>query len=226
MRSSDYIDRRQFTRLKQSVHFAGEIGRPLNAFVTLQFGATSCDADRVGPAFRDLLKNYFGPWLRPTRRGAPSFKPAVYIYAVENKRTDDHPHGTHVHWMVHVPPERRAAFEAKLPHWLAKVAGPIHNLDAAIDVQDTDDTRKRALYLGKALHPSLAKKHGVKFTSPQGQVFGRRCSIAESINAAAIMRHRERLALSTPTIVDDIPTVVMPWPANDIDDDASAAVPW
>lgn len=72
------------------------------------------------------------------------------------------------------------------------------------------EPRKLALYFGKALHPSIAKKHGVKFTSPQGQVFGRRCSIAESINAAAITRHRERLALSTPTTVDDIPAVV-PW---------------
>lgn len=225
MRSSEYIDRRQFSRLKQSVLFAGEIGRPLNTFVTLQFGATSCDADRVGPAFRELLKNYFGPWLRPTR-GAPNFKPAAYFYSIENQPNADHPHGTHVHWTVHVPAERLAAFKAKLPHWLTRVAGPIHDLTAAIDVRDAYEPRKLALYFGKALHPSIAKKHGVKFTSPQGQVFGRRCSIAESINAAAIMRHRERLGLSTPTIVDDIPAIVTPWPANDMDDDSSAAVPW
>lgn len=224
LRQSSFIDKRQFDQLDHSVRFAAEIGLPLNTMVTLQFGATACEPENVGPAIRRLIRNYFTPWLRPTRAHPIDHRPAAWFYVVENVHEHaHHPHGTHVHWVVHIPNGRRAIFEAKLPHWLRRVAGEIFEPDVAIHVRDADKPRGAARYLGKALKPHDAKRRGIR-PSPQGLVHGRRLSISEAINVTAINEHRDRLrAFEFDTISGSASeTITSAWPAND----AYVGLPW
>jgi hypothetical protein len=41
--------------------------------------------------------------------------------------------------------------------------------------------------------PNHAKKHGVRYTSFQGVIHGKRCGVSKSIGPAAIRRHWEHL---------------------------------
>jgi hypothetical protein len=212
MRVRRYIDKRQYDQLERSERFAREIGLPLNTMVTLQFGATGCDAEDVGPVFRRLIKNRFTPWLRPTAAFPRDDRPAAWFYCVENVHEHaHHPHGTHVHWFVHVPTDRRTAFEQKVPVWLSCVAGMIFDPDVAVHIQDANNPRGGVLYAGKGMKPHDAAKRRVK-PKDQGVVHGRRLSISESINASAIAAHRERLSGSTLSVVTEQKPAVWPTP--------------
>jgi hypothetical protein len=158
---------------------------------------TTCDPERVSLAFERLRDHHFTRWLRhlATRRGAPAYGPPVYAWVVEQAAGL-----THVHWLVYVPPSLHLAFKAKLRPWLMKVAGMIQDEDA-IDVRIADTPDKAGLYLAKGIHPNHAKKHGVRYTSFQGIIHGKRCGVSKSIGPAAIRRHRERLA-STESVSD------------------------
>lgn len=224
MRQREFIDKRQFDQLDRSIRFAAEIGRPLNTQITIQFGATSCDAENVGPAFRRLIRNYFTPWLRPTRGSPTDHRPAAWYYFVENVHEHaHHPHGTHVHWVAHVPPGLRPAFEAKLPYWVGRVAGMVHDTAVVIDVRDADRPRGTARYAGKALKPADAKRRGIR-PIHQGVVFGRRLSISEAIHTSAINRHREMLRASAADGFAIVTTSEPGWPSNE--DMSAVGVPW
>lgn len=226
MRQSEYIDKRQYDQLGHSIRFSSEIGLPLNTFSTIQFGATACDPENVGPAFRRLVRQRFTPWLRPTRSYPIDHRPAAWVYWLENVHEHDHhPHGTHVHWLAHIPPGRRAAFEQKLPEWVVAVAGMIFDPAVAIDVRDADRPMGLRKYAGKALKPADAKKRQVR-TDRQGLVHGRRLSISEAINVSAMNAYQDRLRAAAWAAGGQEPAQAPedPWPANDIDLDR--IVPW
>lgn len=225
MRQSEFIDKRQFDQLDHSVRFAAEIGLPLNTMITIQFGATGCESENVGPAIRRLIRNYFTPWLRPTRAHPIDHRPAAWLYVVENVHEHaHHSHGTHVHWVAHIPDGRRVSFEAKLQHWVRRVAGEIFEVAVAIDVRDADKPRGTARYFGKALKPHDAARRRIR-PSPQGLVHGRRLSISEAINITAINEHRDRLRAAAISPVDSSPQATSPpWPANDAE--PSSGLPW
>ncbi|MES2834144.1 MAG: hypothetical protein V4707_05495 [Pseudomonadota bacterium] len=225
MRQREFIDKRQHGQLAPSIRFAAEIGLPINTFTTIQFGATACEPERVGPAFRNLIRNRFTPWLRPTKSRPIDYRPAAWIYWIENVHEyEHHPHGTHVHWAAHIPPERRAAFEIKLPEWVVAVGGTIFDSNVAIQVKDADNPRGLPLYIGKGLKPQDAKKRRIR-PSPQGVVHGRRLSISEAINISAINAHRDRLraAAGPKSLVEQASP--FGWPANDYEKQLNIA-PW
>jgi len=226
VRQSQYIDKRQYDQLQHSVRFAAQIGMPLNTFVTIQFGATACEPEYVGVAFRRLVKQRFTPWLRPTKGHPFDYRPAAWVYWLENVHEHDHhPHGTHVHWNVHLPHGRRGVFEQKLPQWVQNVAGVIHDPEAVIRVSDAHNPMGLRMYAGKAMKPADARKRRVR-TSPQGVIFGRRLSISESINVSAINAHQDqtRMAAMRAGGVQEVARI--PWPANDVRDQDRDAPPW
>lgn len=226
MKPRPYLDKRQWDQLDPSIRFAAEIGRPINTFITLQYGATALEPVQVGPATRKLLKNYITPWLRPTRTHPIDHRPAVWFYFLEDVATAVYPHGAHAHIGMHVPPGRRADLEAKLTHWLEQVAGVVFDTATAVDVRDTDKNGiGLKLYAGKALKPADARKRKVR-PSSQGIILGRRLSISQSIHAGAIAAHREQLRVARLTLVR---TSAEPIPANDLVEFAKTAgkgPPW
>ena len=226
MRQSEFIEKRQYDQLGHSIRFAAEIELPLNTFTTIQFGATACEPENVGPSFRRLVRQRFNPWLRPTLAYPVDHRPAAWVYWLENVHEHDHhPHGTHVHWLLHVPPGRRPVYEAKLPGWLQAVAGTIFEAEVAIVVKDAPNPMGLKLYAGKAMKPADAKKRRIR-PIPQGLIHGRRLSISEAINVSAINAHQERIrAAAWPAgALPVVETPAVPWPANDTD--LNAAVPW
>jgi hypothetical protein len=226
MRQSEFLDKRQYDQLGHSVRFAAEINLPLNTFVTIQFGATACEPENVGPAFRRLIRNRFTPWLRPTAAYPIDHRPAAWVYWLENVHEHDHhPHGTHVHWLAHLPPGRRKTFERKLPEWVQSVAGKIFDPAVAIDVRDPDNVMGLRKYAGKALKPADARKRKVR-PSAQGLIHGRRLSISEAINVSAINAHQDAIRAAKFASSGSLVSEPTPWPANDDAFDQDQAAPW
>lgn len=183
-RWTEFVNRRQASNFLHAVSFADAVGRPLNAFVTVNFHHTPCPPDRVSAAFERLRDNHFTRWLRynsrsPYRR---DLGPPTYVWCVE-----DASNHTHVHWMVHVPKAIRRPFEDRLPRWVETVAGEVHSTTNAIHVEPVEGAKGLARYLMKGIEPRVAKFYRIDAVS-QGRVQGKRCGISESLGPAARSR--------------------------------------
>lgn len=173
--------------------FAEAIGLPLNQYVTLNFALTDIPADRAVDAFR-ALRNMFIKWARRPRNGAgPAFIP-TFAYAFENAR-DKKPimslgpdHNVHVHWLVHVPPQRQTEFGMMLYEWLDSVC--THpSAKGAIDVAPTIlQTKSLRGYLLKGADPAWCDHFGAVH-SKQGLVLGRRTGTSRNLGPAARVAH-------------------------------------
>jgi hypothetical protein len=179
-RHSFHIDRRQARNLMDAIYYAHtrlvELGRPLNTFVTLNFGHTDCPPEHVSSGFEKLRDNHFVRWLRHRRE-----VPAHYVWAVENSGGD-----THVHWVVHIPKSLRAKFDTKLPEWLTRVAGTIR-CPEAIKIKPVWYLPTLLPYLLKGLDPCFTAPYGIKHI-PQGLVYGKRCGVSKSLGPASRTR--------------------------------------
>ena len=142
-RCTHHIDRRQARNFMGAIHYAdthlAELGRPLNTFATVNFDHIDCPSECVSAKFEKLRDNHFVRWLR-----YEASAPAYYVWVVENHGGD-----THVHWVVHIPKSLRAAFDTKLPEWLARVAGTIRCGESAIDIKPVRNLRGLGRYLLK-----------------------------------------------------------------------------
>ena len=177
-RRTRHIGWRQARNLREAIHYADkrlvELGRPLNTFVTINFGHTACSPAVVSAAFEKLRDNHFVRWLR---YGTSDL--SHYVWVIENAGGN-----THVHWVLHVPKFLRAAFEIKLAEWLARVAGTITCRESAIKIDPVPNLRGLGLYLLKGMDPRYAPRFGVKHI-PQGLVYGKRCGVSKSLGPSA-----------------------------------------
>jgi hypothetical protein len=156
--------------------------------VTLNFGLTCCNEEDMTAAFRRLLKSFFGKWFtRHPHIRATGGQSAVYAWVAEGRPGH---HG--VHWLVAIPPSMLAEFKARLPMWLERTAGPVLE-GKAVHVTGAYRPRGAGDYMLKGLSPTHARRYRVTAVF-QGEVYGKRCGISESLGPAAIRRHRERLA--------------------------------
>jgi|SRR6516225_8589303 hypothetical protein len=177
-RRTRHIGWRQARNLREAIHYADkrlvELGRPLNTFVTVNFGHTACPPEFVSATFEKLRDNHFVRWLR---YGTSDL--SHYVWVIENAGGN-----THVHWVLHVPKFLRAAFEIKLAEWLARVAGTITCRESAIKIDPVPNLRGLGLYLLKGMDPRYAPRFGVKHI-PQGLVYGKRCGVSKSLGPSA-----------------------------------------
>jgi hypothetical protein len=189
-RCTQHIGWRQARNFLEAIRYAdkrlAQLGRPLNTFVTLNFDHTDCPPEQVSARFEKLRDNHFVRWLR-YRRAVP----AHYVWALENQGGD-----THVHWVVHVPKPLRAAFDAKLPEWLTRVAGTIRCHESAIKIEPVWNLRGLARYLLKGMDSRYAPRYSVRHV-PQGLVHGKRCGVSKSLGPSA----RNRSIPSAPRAV-------------------------
>jgi hypothetical protein len=194
VRQTRYLPHRPAANLSRSITFAAEIGRPLNAFVTINYGLTFCTEEAMTRAFRRLLKSFYGKWFtrHPKHRSAAD-RAATYAWVAEGKGGH---HG--VHWLVYIPAGLRAEFERELRRWLEKTAGPIID-EKAIDVRPANRPQGAGEYMLKGLTEAHARRYKIK-AEFQGVVFGKRCGISENLGPAAIKRHRAAIAASAPRL--------------------------
>jgi len=196
-RRTRHIGWRQARNLRKAIHYADkrlvELGRPLNTFVTINFGHIACPPEVVSSIFEKLRDNHFVRWLRYETSDL-----SYYFWVIENAGGN-----THVHWVLHLPKSLRAAFDAKLAEWLARVAGLITCGESAIRIQTVTKLRGLGLYLLKGMDPRYAARCGVRHV-PQGIVYGKRCGVSKSLGPAA----RARLSLGAPRRLNPVPKLL------------------
>lgn len=114
---------------------AERIGLPLNRVVTINYSCCpEIEPWEAPAAFKTLRNHYFAPFSRrPGLKYAKSVACApTYVFTFENERDGQafltmkpgDPHNVHVHWHVHVKPERFHEFEGIVWEWLWATAGP------------------------------------------------------------------------------------------------------
>jgi hypothetical protein len=182
-RRTHQIGWRQARNFLGAIHHADiklvALGRPLNTFVTINFGHIACSPELVSAVFEKLRDNHFVRWLRYGTSELP-----YHVWVIENSGGN-----THVHWVLHLPKSLRAAFHNKLPEWIARVAGTITCIESAINIQPVTNLRGLGLYLLKGMDPRYAPRCGVKHM-PQGLVYGKRCGISKTLGPASRARLR------------------------------------
>ncbi|MGO7323450.1 hypothetical protein GUK30_32805 [Rhizobium leguminosarum] len=171
------------------------MGRGLNYFVTLNFLHTDCPPEEVSARFEKLRDNYFAPWLR--RCGPPGRKepPPTFVWALENSGGC-----LNAHWLVHLPAGRIEDFKARLPCWLAKVAGEV--VEGAIHIRKALTPRGAIKYMIKGIDPFYAEVYRIR-PSDQGEVVGNRSnfsrslgpSVKKALQAAGRMKPTRRIGL-------------------------------
>ena len=128
-RRTRHIGWRQARNFWEAIRYAKtrlvDLGKPLNTFVTINFGHIACSPEDVSAIFEKLRDNHFVKWLR-----YETSELAYYVWVVEN--SGGH---THVHWVLHLPKSLRATFATKLGEWLARVAGTITCHESAINIK-------------------------------------------------------------------------------------------
>ena len=159
------------------------IGLDLNRFVTFNFSLTSCPPDQAALAF-SKLRSSFGKWARrPGKAHRLSAVPPTFVWVLENPNDC-----LNAHWLVHVPADRQAEFEALLPKWFEAVVGDVFS-EKAIKIKPVTNTEGLKAYLLKGLHPSLARMFGIRHEY-QGWVTGRRIGHSKNIGPVQVKRWR------------------------------------
>jgi hypothetical protein len=180
VRENHSIRRRIVTNSRPAILLARQIGTPLNQFVTINFSHTDCGEREAAAAFRKLREGYFTPWLRrpPVDYNGPVAAPA-FIWVFENP--DGH---VNVHWMLHIPAGRLAAFRERLPKWLEKATGGVKCATSALDVKPIRNVFGLRLYMLKGMEEKYAHLYGVDHI-PQGKVYGKRMGYSKSLGPSA-----------------------------------------
>jgi len=173
-RLSRHINRKPASNIYHAVRLAEAIGTPLTHLFTVNFSKTNCLANFTSAAWQRLLARHFTPWIRrPPKEVTVTASEPAYVWVLENSGD------LGLHWLVHVPHQRLADLETKLPGWLSTVgATPIE--PAAIDVRTATSPRGAAYYLLKGTNPVYAAGLGVQ-PIPQGEVVGKRSGFSRSL---------------------------------------------
>lgn len=171
------------------------IGLPFTHMVTINFALTNIDPRNAVSAFARLRTNHFGKWARrPCKRCGPSFAP-TWSYAFENSRDGipfmtmepGDPHNLHVHWCLHIPPERVHDFSQRIWDWVKATMGGINGGAETIDIRPNSDKHG---YLIKAAPQEIVKIYGRGVdATDEGIVIGLRADSSRNIGPT---RRRER----------------------------------
>jgi hypothetical protein len=155
-RCTYHIDWRQAQNLREAIHYADkrlvELGRPVNTFVTINFGHIACSPEVVSTAFEKLRENHFVRWLRYGTSDV-----SYYVWVIENSGGN-----THVHWVLHLPKSLRRTFHTKLAEWVARAAGTITCRESAVNIKRVTNLRGLGRYLLKGMDPRYAARCGVR----------------------------------------------------------------
>lgn len=191
MRSSRYLPHRAAANLTRAVNFAGEIGRPLNTLVTINYGLTYVHEEAMTAAFRRLLKSFFGKWFaRHRTHRSPADRALTYVWVAEGRA--GHPG---VHWLVYLPYTMKQEFEQELGRWVEKTAGVLIDTKA-VEAKFAWRPVGAANYMLKGLHPNHARRFKIDPVF-QGVVFGKRCAVSENLGPAAIRRYRQKVTAAS-----------------------------
>lgn len=179
MRASTHISRKALTTLLHSPRTAAATGRPFNTVVCISTVALGIPAEQATQRFRRMRSQNFVRWsaYTPRRTQLKNGSPA-------DTWQFEAPDGNHhVHWMLHVRPERRQDFERKLLRWVKRMAGlkPADALpNCAVHVNDLPHPEGKKLYMAKGADPFYAPLFRIRPVDC-GVVYGVRGGTARSL---------------------------------------------
>jgi hypothetical protein len=171
---------------------AERIGLPLTHCVTINFAETGILPWEAPAQFGHLRRDRFNKWATRPRTGAGRAVPPTYAFIFENvrdKRAYDAmgpglPHNVHVHWLVHIPPERSYDFRARVVEWVDELAG-IYCPAGTVDMRPIDNMIGMRGYALKGTLAGWAGHFGAR-AEDQGVIEGgRRSGTSRNLGSTA-----------------------------------------
>lgn len=184
LRSSEYLDRKAISAIKQAPRTATALRRPLNVFVTISITQTMCPKEEISARFRLLRDRNFYRWATYTPKGAQESRngPPTFAWVIEAPNDGDD-----IHWLLHVKPERLAEFSRLLPVWVEKRFGIAAWADHPVDIAAEETPNNRALYMVKGANPCYAQFYYIPEDKlkAQGVVFGKRGGVSQNLGTTS-----------------------------------------
>jgi hypothetical protein len=187
-RTSDALTEKQSKEIIAAAQFSARIGLPLNRHLTIHWdaaGVPDCRAAAATAAFLALARD----WLRKRR--------ASLAWAWVRENGDGK--GSHVHILLHCPPDMARTFAAMQRRWLRRVTGNPYRariirtarvggtLTAAQTAPAAYAENLAAIvgYLLKGASPVAARELGLERLEAGGRVIGKRAATSQNIGRAA-----------------------------------------
>jgi hypothetical protein len=176
--------------------YAGQIGAPLNRFLTISW-KNVCVPERVLDVQREVLQ-LASKWLR-YREVIPA-----YVWVIEN----GYRHGHHSHIAIHVPQDLKQHFLTMVAQWVKRGSGSNFLARGAVSMSEDDHKRKnyhkskRDLfrYMLKGCELEAAKLLNIKPDYEKaGDVAGKRSGFSQNLGPAARGKRSQKSRLATLT---------------------------
>lgn len=162
-----------------AVRFTAEAGRTMNTHVTISFVALGVPEDDAGPIFADLQARITRWWRDQRQRKGRDIGPVQGFHCHSN------PAGSrHVHWVLHVPSEIKAAFNLILANRLQKILART-DLGDGLHIGPVQTAGTLAKYVLRGIQPDYASYLHIEAAS-EGLVAGcRRTGVSRGASRAA-----------------------------------------
>ena len=191
-RTSDFLTLNQALEIIAAAQFAVWTGLPLNRHLTIHWeaaGIPDCLAARATAAFLTLARD----WLR--KRGTRF----AWAWVRENGDVK----GSHVHILLHCPPDAARAFSGMQRRWLRRITNKPYRariirtarvggtLTAWRTAPATYAENLGAVvgYVLKGASPKAARTLGLARLEPAGRIIGKRAATSQNIGRTARKRH-------------------------------------
>ncbi len=174
-RQSQHINYKPAHNVYHAVQIAEVLGYPLSTLVTINFARTDCPPGQESARWSRLRRLFFTPWIsRPPRKLRRERDPNAYVWTLEN-------HGgcVHLHWLVHVPPDRMSDFKTRLRGWMRRVEIAVE-CPNAVQIKLARNPHGFSYYMLKGTNPLYAAVLGVR-AEPQGIIHGPRSGFSRNL---------------------------------------------
>lgn len=178
-RLTEAINRRTTQSAFRAFDFAASLGRPLNLYVVIHLHEK---ASASAATLFERIRHKYRDWLshKAKTMGRLGLAPA-YVYVFENPAKNPH-----VNWVVHIPASLQAEFQRKLPRWVERAQGQLHENDIHCQPIELNRAKRLAKYILKGTDSAFVEHfHLQDVHKPQGSVWGKRAGISPSLGNTA-----------------------------------------
>lgn len=183
MYSTHYINEKSAHYFLRANDLSRHQGKPFNLFVTISFDYKN-SKHHYQKVF-SLINRAKNVWIRNynNRNGLPREAPrSACVF--------ENPHfNVHAHWEVYIPSQLIEKFKEKLPRWLKRYQGVIH--DDSIDIQHINPHTLKTVanYMIKGIKPEWkAFYHLQSRAAYQGAIQGQRVKLSRNLGRTALKR--------------------------------------
>lgn len=183
MNTTYYVNEKSAYYFLRANDLSRHHGKPFNLFVTISFDCKN-SKQHYQKVF-SLINRAKNVWIRNynNRNGLPREAPrSACVF--------ENPHfNVHAHWEVYIPSQLIEKFKEKLPRWLKRYQGVIH--DDSIDIQHINPHTLKTVanYMIKGIKPEWkAFYHLQSRAAYQGAIQGQRVKLSRNLGRTALKR--------------------------------------